>query len=65
MEALPSIAVLVGGGLLKAILGGICASHAEKLARSGNTGRARPLRSKLLAGAGAGVPNRVVSFSRS
>jgi hypothetical protein len=33
MDYLPSLAVLAGGGLLKAILGGISASHAEKLAR--------------------------------
>jgi hypothetical protein len=33
MDYLPAAAVLVGGGLLKAILGGISASHAEKLAR--------------------------------
>jgi hypothetical protein len=33
MDYLPSIGVLVGGGLLKAILGGISANHAEKLAR--------------------------------
>jgi hypothetical protein len=33
MDYLPSIGVLVGGGLLKAILGGISARHAEKLAR--------------------------------
>jgi hypothetical protein len=33
MDYLPAIGVLVGGGLLKAILGGISASHAEKLAR--------------------------------
>jgi len=33
MDYLPSIGVMIGGGLLKAILGGISASHAEKLAR--------------------------------
>ena len=33
MDYLPSLGVLVGGGLLKAILGGISAGHAEKLAR--------------------------------
>jgi len=33
MDYLPSLAILAGGGLLKAILGGISADHAEKLAR--------------------------------
>ncbi len=33
MDYLPAAAVLVGGGLLKAVLGGISAGHAEKLAR--------------------------------
>jgi hypothetical protein len=33
VESLPTLAVLAGGGLLKAILGGISANHAEKLAR--------------------------------
>jgi hypothetical protein len=33
VDVLPSLAVLAGGGLLKAILGGISAKHAEKLAR--------------------------------
>jgi hypothetical protein len=33
VDVLPTLGVLAGGGLLKAILGGISASHAEKLAR--------------------------------
>ena len=32
MEALPSLAVLAGGGLVKAILGGVSSRHAGKLA---------------------------------
>jgi hypothetical protein len=33
VDVLPTLAVLAGGGLLKAVLGGVSAHHAEKLAR--------------------------------